>query len=85
MTTLQELCHFLGGSHVINKVKFVFFFFVPIKINISFLKILIANNGITAATYMRLIRQWSYQMFQQEKTIKFVVMITAEDRKANAG
>jgi biotin carboxylase len=55
------------------------------KINISFLKILIANNGITAATYMRLIRQWSYQMFQQEKTIKFVVMITAEDRKANAG
>ncbi|CAF1398561.1 unnamed protein product [Rotaria sordida] len=65
MTTLQELCHFLGGSHVINKI-------------------LIANNGIAAAKYMRLIRQWSYEMFQQEKTIKFVVMITPEDRKANA-
>ena len=34
---------------------------------------------------MRSIRRWSYEMFRQENTIKFVAMVTPEDMKANAG
>lgn len=34
---------------------------------------------------MRSIRRWSYEMFRNEKAIKFVVMYTPEDLKANAG
>jgi biotin carboxylase len=49
------------------------------------LKILIANNGIAAVKCMRSIRRWSYEMFRQENTIKFVAMVTPEDMKANAG
>ncbi|CAF3808089.1 unnamed protein product, partial [Adineta steineri] len=47
-------------------------------------KILIANNGIAAVKCMRSIRRWSYEMFRQENTIKFVAMVTPEDMKANA-
>lgn len=45
---------------------------------------LIANNGIAAVKCMRSIRRWAYEMFKNEKAIKFVVMVTPEDLKANA-
>ncbi|XP_072921977.1 acetyl-CoA carboxylase 2 [Hemitrygon akajei] len=47
-------------------------------------KVLIANNGIAAVKCMRSIRRWSYEMFRNEKAIRFVVMVTPEDLKANA-
>lgn len=34
---------------------------------------------------MRSIRRWSYEMFRNERAIRFVVMVTPEDLKANAG
>uniref|UniRef100_A0A4W3JWV6 acetyl-CoA carboxylase n=1 Tax=Callorhinchus milii TaxID=7868 RepID=A0A4W3JWV6_CALMI len=51
----------------------------------SFLpQVLIANNGIAAVKCMRSIRRWSYEMFRNERAIRFVVMVTPEDLKANA-
>ncbi|XP_064490125.1 acetyl-CoA carboxylase-like isoform X4 [Ornithodoros turicata] len=47
-------------------------------------KILIANNGIAAVKCMRSIRRWSYEMFSNDKAIRFVVMVTPEDLNANA-
>ncbi|CAC5416440.1 ACACA [Mytilus coruscus] len=47
-------------------------------------KVLIANNGIAAVKCMRSIRRWSYEMFRNEKAVRFVVMVTPEDLKANA-
>uniref|UniRef100_A0A8C5HRX9 acetyl-CoA carboxylase n=1 Tax=Gouania willdenowi TaxID=441366 RepID=A0A8C5HRX9_GOUWI len=47
-------------------------------------KVLIANNGIAAVKCMRSIRRWAYEMFRNEKAIRFVVMVTPEDLKANA-
>lgn len=48
-------------------------------------QVLIANNGIAAVKCMRSIRRWSYEVFKNEKAIKFVAMYTPEDLKANAG
>lgn len=48
-------------------------------------QVLIANNGIAAVKCMRSVRRWSYEMFRNERTIRFVVMVTPEDLKANAG
>lgn len=45
---------------------------------------LIANNGIAAVKCMRSIRRWSYEMFKNERAVRFVVMVTPEDLKANA-
>ncbi|KAJ3603855.1 hypothetical protein NHX12_028596 [Muraenolepis orangiensis] len=47
-------------------------------------KVLIANNGIAAVKCMRSIRRWSYEVFRNERTIRFVVMVAPEDLKANA-
>lgn len=47
-------------------------------------KVLIANNGIAAVKCMRSIRRWAYEMFKNERAIRFVVMVTPEDLKANA-
>ncbi|NXY64371.1 ACAC carboxylase, partial [Callaeas wilsoni] len=47
-------------------------------------KVLIANNGIAAVKCMRSIRRWSYEMFRNERAIRFVVMVTPEDLKGNA-
>lgn len=47
-------------------------------------QVLIANNGIAAVKCMRSIRRWSYEMFRNERAIRFVVMVTPEDLKANA-
>lgn len=46
---------------------------------------LIANNGIAAVKCMRSVRRWAYEMFRNERAIRFVVMVTPEDLKANAG
>lgn len=46
---------------------------------------LIANNGIAAVKCMRSVRRWAYEMFKDERAIKFVAMVTPEDLKANAG
>lgn len=45
---------------------------------------LIANNGIAAVKCMRSIRRWAYEMFQNERAVRFIVMVTPEDLKANA-
>jgi hypothetical protein len=42
-------------------------------------KILIANNGVAAVKAIRSIRQWTYDVFGNEKAITFVVMATPED------
>uniref|UniRef100_A0A8C6Y7J4 acetyl-CoA carboxylase n=1 Tax=Naja naja TaxID=35670 RepID=A0A8C6Y7J4_NAJNA len=55
-----------------------------VKNGTSFLNVLIANNGIAAVKCMRSIRRWSYEMFRNERAIRFVVMVTPEDLKANA-
>lgn len=58
------------------------FFAIPIP---QLSQVLIANNGIAAVKCMRSIRRWSYEMFRNERAIRFVVMVTPEDLKANAG
>jgi len=47
----------------------------------STLQVLIANNGIAAVKCMRSIRRWSYEMFKNERAVRFVVMVTPEDLK----
>mmetsp|Transcript_11034 Transcript_11034/g.27966 ORF Transcript_11034/g.27966 Transcript_11034/m.27966 type:complete len:2339 (-) Transcript_11034:105-7121(-) len=47
-------------------------------------KILIANNGVGAVKAIRSMRKWSYEVFGNEKAIKFVVMATPEDLRSNA-
>ena len=44
-------------------------------------QVLIANNGIAAVKCMRSIRRWAYEMFRNERAIRFVVMVTPEDLK----
>lgn len=39
-------------------------------------KVLIANNGIAAVKCMRSIRRWSYEIFRNERAIRFVVMVS---------
>lgn len=46
-------------------------------------KVLIANNGIAAVKCMRSVRRWSYEMFRNERAVRFVVMVTPEDLKGN--
>ena len=48
-------------------------------------QILISNNGIAAVKCIRSVRRWSYEMFKNERAIRFVAMVTPEDLKANAG
>jgi hypothetical protein len=42
-------------------------------------KVLIANNGVGAVKAIRSIRRWAYEVFGDERAIKFVVMATPED------
>ena len=44
-------------------------------------KVLIANNGIAAVKCMRSIRKWAYELFGNEKAIKFVAMASPDDLK----
>lgn len=69
------------GPAIINNV-----FKISIYIQtILCVQVLIANNGIAAVKCMRSIRRWAYEMFRNERAIRFVVMVTPEDLKANAG
>lgn len=47
-------------------------------------KVLIANNGIAAVKCIRSIKRWSYEMFNNDRVIKFIAMVTPEDLNANA-
>lgn len=44
-------------------------------------KVLIANNGIGAVKFIRSVRRWSYEMFNNERAITFHAMVTPEDLK----
>ena len=47
-------------------------------------QVLIANNGIGVVKAIRSIRRWAYEWFGREKAVRFVVMATPEDLRANA-
>ena len=42
-------------------------------------QILIANNGIAAVKCMKSIREWSYEVFKNEKAIQFYAMVSEDD------
>ena len=42
-------------------------------------KVLIANNGIAAVKCMRSIRRWAYEVFRNDRAIKFVVMVSVHN------
>ena len=42
-------------------------------------KVLIANNGNAAVKAIRSMRRWAYEVFGDERAVKFVVMATPED------
>ncbi len=44
-------------------------------------KVLVANNGIGAVKFIRSVRRWAYEMFGNEKAIKFCAMVSPEDLK----
>lgn len=44
-------------------------------------KVLIANNGIGAVKFIRSVRRWSYEMFNNERAVTFHAMVTPEDLK----
>lgn len=46
-------------------------------------KILVANNGIGAVKFIRSVKRWSYEMFGNEKVIKFYAMVSPEDLKVH--
>ena len=69
-----------------KKFNYVYYHGFPLCILYSLpLQVLIANNGIAAVKCMRSVRRWAYEMFRNERAIRFVVMVTPEDLKANAG
>ena len=69
-----------------KKCNYVYYLGFPLCILYSLpLQVLIANNGIAAVKCMRSVRRWAYEMFRNERAIRFVVMVTPEDLKANAG
>lgn len=47
-------------------------------------KVLIANNGIAAVKCMRSMRRWCYNMFQDERAVKFLVMVRQKFTKKNS-
>jgi acetyl-CoA carboxylase / biotin carboxylase 1 len=78
--SVEDFVEYSGGDHVIKKV-------------------LVANNGIGALKAIRSVRKWCYQTFGNERMvstcckcythlivlqIRFVVMATPDDMKANA-
>ena len=44
---------------------------------------MIANNGIAAVKCMRSVRRWAYELFGNEKAIRFVAMVTPEDLRVS--
>ncbi|KAL6839698.1 hypothetical protein ACP4OV_030386 [Aristida adscensionis] len=49
-----------------------------------FHSILVANNGMAAAKFMRSVRTWANDTFGSEKAIQLVAMATPEDMRINA-
>lgn len=45
--------------------------------------ILVANNGIGAVKFIRSVRRWAYEVFGNDRAIKFHVMVTPEDLKVH--
>lgn len=46
-------------------------------------KVLIASNGIGAVKFIRSVRRWSYEIFNNERAITFHAMVTPEDLKVH--
>jgi acetyl-CoA carboxylase / biotin carboxylase 1 len=46
--------------------------------------ILVANNGMAAAKFMRSVRTWANDTFGSEKAIQLIAMATPEDMRINA-
>lgn len=85
VATPEEFVKRFNGTKVINKVSMRRIFLWYRNQNaFSSLQVLIANNGIAAVKCMRSVRRWSYEMFKNERAVRFVVMVTPEDLKANA-
>ena len=53
------------------------------KLLLLYLQVLIANNGIAAVKCMRSIRRWAYELFGNDKAIRFVAMVTPEDLRVS--
>lgn len=47
-------------------------------------RVLVSNNGIGAVKAIRSMRKWSYEMFSDDRAVKFIAMATPEDMRANA-
>lgn len=47
-------------------------------------RVLIASNGIAALKFIRSIKRWCKETFNNENEIFFIVMATPEDLTANA-
>ena len=47
-------------------------------------RVLVSNNGIGAVKAIRSMRKWSYEMFNDDRAVKFIAMATPEDMRANA-
>ena len=47
-------------------------------------RVLIASNGIAALKFIRSIRRWCREIFNDANAIFFIVMATPEDLTANA-
>lgn len=46
--------------------------------------VLVANNGMAAAKFMRSVRTWANDTFGSEKVIQLIAMATPEDLRINA-
>lgn len=46
--------------------------------------VLVANNGMAAAKFMRSVRTWANDTFGSEKAIQLIAMATPEDMRINA-
>ena len=46
--------------------------------------VLVANNGMAAAKFMRSVRTWANETFGSEKAIQLIAMATPEDMRINA-
>jgi hypothetical protein len=47
-------------------------------------RLLIASNGIAAVKCIRSLRRWCLEMFNNDKAIFFIAMVTPEDLTSNA-
>ena len=74
----QDLIQITAILNIILAVKI----FIT-KLLLLYLQVLIANNGIAAVKCMRSIRRWAYELFGNDKAIRFVAMVTPEDLRVS--